>query len=230
MGLQPHPARERLRRKRLFPPLKKSQENKGETRVNLTKVRAVPAASLRRRRHPHDTCPYPHHLDQQRRTFRTTAGLSRHENRPTKDGHLRPPEPRYPSSNPSLSQLPPPPTTASWPHPTPSKPPHIQQNPLPFNPRQSRERPPLKEATKTQEAHPTPPPTITPSTNPNFHLSPIIPPFPYDPEPQKRPRTKTRHPKLIFNAFRNYHFGRFFSVDIFTISREMSVLPWALCR
>ncbi len=30
LGLQPHPARERLRRKRLFPPLKNSQENKGE--------------------------------------------------------------------------------------------------------------------------------------------------------------------------------------------------------
>ena len=174
-------------------------------------VLAVPAASLRRHRHPHDTFPCPSHRDQQFRTSRTTAGPARHERGSTKDGHLRPPEPRYPSATPSLSQLPPPPTTTSWPHPTPPKPPHIQQKPLPFNPRQSRERPPLKEATKTQEAHPTPRhPTPTPSSNPNFHLSPIISPFHYDPEPQKRPRTKTRHPKLIFNAFQNYHFGRFF--------------------
>ena len=60
IGLQPHSARERLRRKRLFSHLKKSQENKGKTRVNLPMVLAVPAASLRRRRHSHDTVPYPY--------------------------------------------------------------------------------------------------------------------------------------------------------------------------
>jgi hypothetical protein len=95
---------------------------------------------------------------------------------------------KVPLGHPSLSQLPPPPTTTSWPRPTPPKPPHIQQKPLPFNPRQSRERPPLKEATKTQEAStkmqeasknapttpPPPPPPPPPSSNPNFHLSYII--------------------------------------------------------
>jgi hypothetical protein len=74
-------------------------------------VWTVPAVALRRLRHPHDTFPCPSHQDQQPRTFRTTSGSARHENRPTKDGHLRVPEPRCPHpvpSHPRPSGLPPP--------------------------------------------------------------------------------------------------------------------------
>jgi hypothetical protein len=85
-GLQPHPAREQRSPKRLFPHLKKSQE-KNEREFKSTPW-LVPADSLRRLDHPHDTFPCSSHRDLSFKTLRTPAGSTRLENRPTKPGHL----------------------------------------------------------------------------------------------------------------------------------------------